>query len=542
MDVKRLILYVLWGILALLIWNAWQHDYPPKQVATPTEQHQQQSAVSSNTQASQTTSSKITNNVPVNQQIQIHTDVLNVAIDEQSGKLIQANLPLYPKSVDEKHQPFVLLNDNKKTYYTAGSGITGFNDVKYTTDQTHYTLQPKQKVLNVVFHAEKNNVAITKTYTFKRNSYVIHVNYKITNHAHKQWSGRYFMQTTRYGETGKGHHLLGLRSFFGVATSSKQEPFDKVAFSKLSEDPINQTIKGGWMAFVQHYFLSAWVPQKEAAYLYESQDLGNNLYRVTLMGSPLSAAYGQSVVVSSKFYVGPAIKSRLDKVAPHLWLTIDYGWLWMISILLFAVMNFIHMIVGNWGVSIILLTILIKLVFYKLSEKSYRSMAAMRDLQPKIKALKEEYKDDRQALGKATMELYRKEKANPMSGCLPMIVQIPVFIGLYYLLAESVQLRMAHFLWIQDLSLKDPYYILPILMGVSMFVQQRLSPPPADPTQAKVMMFLPVFFTFIFLNFPAGLTLYWLTNNTVSVLQQWYIMRKHKRGHYKKKVKRKKKK
>lgn len=544
MDYKRITLYVLWGFVALMLFNAWQKDYPPKPLPVTQTQNTTQSAASSQgqTTASTQTVTADTKTVAKDQQIFVHTDTLNVTIDEQTGRLLKASLPQYPKSLKDKNQEFVLLNQNPDSYYTAISGVTGLKDLQFKASKTNYTLAPGQNQLTVSLTANKNGLSIDKVFVFKRNSYAINTSYHIKNHSGKNWDGRYYMQIVRKAPADSSH-LIGTKQFTGVATSSKSDPFDKFSWSDLDKDNgIQQNIQGGWLAFIQHYFLTAWIPNNQQNFYYQSQNLGNDTYAVTLMGPSVSASNGEAIDFTSHFYVGPEIKQQLDKLAPHLSLTIDYGWLWMISALLFTILKAIHTFVGNWGVAIILLTVLIKLLFYKLSEKSYKSMAHMRDIQPKINALKEQYKNDRQAMGKATMQLYREEKVNPMGGCLPMIVQIPVFIALYYVLSESVQLRMADFLWIHDLSIKDPYYILPILMGVSMFIQQRLSPPPADPTQAKVMMFLPVFFTIIFLNFPAGLTLYWLTNNTISVLQQWHVLRKHKMGHYKKKDKKRRKK
>ncbi|PIQ42877.1 MAG: membrane protein insertase YidC [Gammaproteobacteria bacterium CG11_big_fil_rev_8_21_14_0_20_46_22] len=545
MDFKRIILYVIIFALGIQLYSLWLKENPP---ATKKTTHVVKTAQIDSTEIKQalpvnthTGAKDAHGTVAPDKQIQVHTDVLNVSIDEATGRLLETSLPKYPLSVKNKNTPYVLLNQSPKTYYTAISDVTGLNAIEFKSQKSQYTLQPGEKTLTVNLYGEKNGLSVTKQFIFTKGSYAINTSYTIVNHGRQPWEGRYFMQTIRKAPK-DSTHLIGPRKFLGVATSSKKEPFDKHTFKDLKETPISESIEGGWLAFVQHYFLTAWIPNKQQPYFYQSQSLNGDLYSVTLMGPSISAAHGETLEMRSNFYVGPELKNQLDALSPHLALTIDYGFFAVISVPLFAIMKYIHAVVGNWGVAIILLTVLIKLIFYKLSEKSFRSMAMMRDLQPKIQALKEQYKDDRQALGRATMELYRKEGVNPMGGCLPMVVQIPVFIALYYVLAESVQLRMADFLWIHDLSMKDPYYILPILMGVSMFVQQRLSPPAADPMQAKMMMFMPVFFTIIFLNFPAGLTLYWLTNNTITVLQQWYILQKHKKGHYQKKAKKKRKK
>jgi YidC/Oxa1 family membrane protein insertase len=285
------------------------------------------------------------------------------------------------------------------------------------------------------------------------------------------------------------------------------------------------------MAFEQHYFITAWIPDARQSYQYTSQIFDQDkLYAMNVSGSAFTVAPGQSQTLQSKLYIGPSIPTVLKNVAPGLEKTVDYGWLWPISIILFWIMDHIHDVVGNWGWSIILLTVFVKLCFYQLSATSFRSMAAMRKLQPQLQQIRERYGDDRQKVGQLTMELYRKEKVNPMGGCLPLLVQIPVFIALYWVLLESVQLRLAPFaLWIHDLSAADPYYILPILMGASMLVQQRMSPPPPDPMQAKLMMAMPIVFTFFFLNFPAGLVLYWLVSNVLSIAQQWFITKRYEK-------------
>ncbi len=295
----------------------------------------------------------------------------------------------------------------------------------------------------------------------------------------------------------------------------------------MQEKNLNQTIQDGWAAMIQHYFISAWVPAKSATSTYYSRVTPNGLYAIGMLSHPMSVAPGSKVTTEAKLYTGPAIASLLDKTAPGLRLTIDYGWFWFISDIIFWMMQHIYDVVGNWGWSIVIVTVIIKLLFYQLSAKSFRSMSAMKKLQPKIEMLKERYGDDKQKLTQATLELYRQEKVNPMSGCLPILIQIPVFIALYWVLVESVQLRQAPFIfWIHDLSQQDPYYVLPVLMGISMFIQQRLNPPPPDPLQAKVMMMMPVVFTVLFANFPSGLMLYWFVNNTLSFMQQWYVMQR----------------
>jgi YidC/Oxa1 family membrane protein insertase len=319
-----------------------------------------------------------------------------------------------------------------------------------------------------------------------------------------------------------------ISTYFGAAVSSPANRYQKIAFKDMQEKNFAETIQGGWAAMVQHYFVGAWIPPNTQSYDYYSKVTPNKLYVIGFVGPAVSISPHNSAVFNVKLYLGPAIAKYLEAAAPGLKLTIDYGWFWFIADIIFWMMEGIYKVVGNWGLAIILVTVIIKALFYYLSAKSYRSMSALKQLQPRIEMLKQQFGDDKQKLTQATLELYRHEKVNPMSGCLPILVQIPVFIALYWVLVENVQFRQAPFyFWIHDLSQSDPYYVLPILMGLSLFLQQRLNPPPPDPMQAKVMMLMPVIFTALFFNFPSGLMLYWIVNNTLSFLQQWYIMKQY---------------
>ncbi|HYF97446.1 MAG TPA: membrane protein insertase YidC, partial [Coxiellaceae bacterium] len=372
-------------------------------------------------------------------------------------------------------------------------------------------------------------------------SYAIKIENQISNRSGRTWVGSLYSQI-KHKPVEQEHSFMQPRTYEGATLSSPAKRYQKLPYDKLEKATVNENIKDGWMAMQQHYFLTAWIPDPAQTNHYYTHvtSLGageyDKIYTIGFVAPETQLAPGASESISSTFYVGPESTKQLEPLAPGLDLTIDYGWLWIISKAIFWVMDHINSIVGNWGWSIILVTVLIKLLFYKLSEASYRSMARMRELQPRLATLRERYGDDKQKLSQSTMEIYKKEKINPLGGCLPVIVQIPVFIALYYVLFESVELRQAPFiLWIHDLSVKDPYYVLPILMGLSMFAQQKLSPPPPDPTQAKVMMFLPVIFTVFFLSFPAGLVLYWLVNNCLSALQQWYIIKRMEAKHHSKK-------
>jgi len=331
--------------------------------------------------------------------------------------------------------------------------------------------------------------------------------------------------------------IFHVGSFTGASYSVPgQTRFQKLAFDKMSKNNLDVKSEGGWVAMQQHYFLSAWVPTSDSKNRFYTRALDDD-FTIGVVTKPIAVAQNGSEIVTSRLYIGPEDGDKLKAIAPGLDLTIDYGWLWFLSSFLFWVMKGIHSVVGNWGWTIVLVTVLIKLAFYRLSATSYKSMAAMRKLQPKLQALKERYGDDKAKISQGTMELYRQEKVNPLGGCLPILIQIPVFIALYWVLLESVQLRQAPFIfWIQDLAMSDPYHILPIIMGATMLIQQKLNPAPPDPMQAKIMMFLPLLFTALFWNFPAGLVLYWIVNNTLSILQQWYITRKYSDDKSKKKL------
>lgn len=556
MKSLRIALYVALAFVGVLIWNAWQQE----QALLPKPNQELPGTISSTSPLSANViqsansalpppmSTTATQNVSSQKLVTITTDVFNIEIDPAKGTIVKAGLLNYPENIKKSDQPFILFNTNPDSYYIAQTGLTnlpglGNNPIPFTSAAQSYALQPGQTTLPVTLSWESpNGLKITKTYLFTRGQYTVQVQYHIENNSTSVWDGRYYMQTQRLGTKAVSDHLVGFHTFFGIATSSDDKPYNKINFNDLANKPLDQTVKGGWLAFLQHYFVSAWVPDPTQNYYYYSQADSNKIYTAGLISPNLHVAQGQQTTIGSKLYIGPELAENLDTLSPHLSLTIDYGWLWFISIIIFWLLKHVHNIIGNWGWSIIVVTIIIKAIFYKLSETSYRSMAKMRALQPKIATLKEKFGEDRQQLHRATMELYSKEKINPLGGCLPIVVQIPVFIALYWVLVESVQLRQAPFiLWIHDLSAPDPFFVLPIIMGISMFIQQRLSPPPADPMQAKMFMFLPVFFTVFFLSFPSGLVLYWIVNNVVSILQQWYITKRFNEGAYKKKTKSKKK-
>lgn len=534
-DYLRIALYAsLIGIL-LVLFQAWDKDHP-KPVVNPTVQTTASTnyipQLTNTNQPVQPDTALVTPAV-IQNMIHVKTDVVQVDINPVGGNIVRVTLLHYPEELNST-TPFTLLNDSADTRYIAQSGLLGTSgpdtsdgQANYTVDQTDYTLSPDNNEIAVNLHwSNAKGLNITKTFTFHRDSYEIDVNYQIDNETGAVWSGNPYLQLMRKNTPPAGKHgLVNFATYFGAAISTPSKAYDKISFKQMDNSNLNQTIQGGWAAMIQHYFVSSWVPDKKTTSQYFTRVTPDGLYTVGMLGQKIDVNNGQQVTTQAKFYAGPAIASQLEKVAPGLQLTIDYGWLWFISVIIFWMMEKIHSVIGNWGWSIVLVTMLIKLVFYRLSAKSYRSMSGLKKLQPKINALKERFGDDKQKFTQATLELYKKEKVNPMSGCLPILIQIPVFISLYWVLIESVQLRQAPWiLWIHDLSTYDPYYILPVLMGLSMLLQQRLNPPPPDPMQAKLMMAMPVVFTVLFAKFPAGLMLYWFVNNTLSFLQQWYIM------------------
>ncbi|MCW8387392.1 membrane protein insertase YidC [Fluoribacter dumoffii] len=544
MDIRRIILYMALALVGLSLWNAWQVDYPPKAVSTELARSQQTSGqpllpqvAPSSTPTSTPANPELVQTKNTNEQL-IHakTDVLDVAIDPQQGDVVSAELLEYPQSVDEKNKPFLLLQNQASERYVANSNIfvaSGQNvqslDFNFTTSQKSYELGPEQKQLIVTLTGKNaEGLDVEKQFIFTKGSYLIEVNYKIANKGNNDWTGYLNTQLLRSSPKEDKSSVFHVGSYTGASYSEPgKHRYQKVSFSDMNKANLDVDSKGGWVAMQQHYFLSAWIPPADANNKFYTRS-SNNDYTIGAVSQPITLKPDEQKTVGAKLYVGPEITSVLKNIAPSLDLTVDYGILWFLSSLLFSLMKAIYNFIGNWGWSIVLVTVLIKLAFYRLSAASYKSMAGMRKLQPKLQALRERYGDDKAKISQATMELYKQEKVNPLGGCLPILIQIPVFIALYWVLLESVELRQAPFIfWIKDLASADPYHVLPLIMGATMLVQQKLNPAPPDPMQAKVMMFLPVLFTGLFWNFPAGLVLYWIVNNTLSILQQWYITRKY---------------
>ena len=542
MDNARLILFVALSVVVLLLWQAWQNDFgtrPPSQTpsaaatghaASPDAGHAPPAAAANvPVQGPQASPSAGPAALMRGERVRVTTDLLEVEIDTAGGDLREAKMLRYPVAKDRPNEPFTLLNDDTPKIFVAQSGLladTAAPDhhAHYTAADANYRLSAGTDELRVPLSWSENGISVTKTYVFHRGTYVVDVLFDVSNHSDKAWRGRQYRQLER---ARVGRESRFVNTFTGVAVSSQENKYRKVSFDDMDKEPLGTEIKGGWVAMVQHYFLAAWVPRADQQDFLYSKALGDGLYVAGLSSNEKIIPVGGKDQFSTRLYIGPKLQDHLAAVAPNLELTVDYGLLTFIAKPIFWLMKAIHGQVHNWGWTIILLTLIIKAAFYKLSEASYRSMANMRRLQPKLTQLRERYGEDRQKMSQAMMELYKKEKINPLGGCLPIVIQIPVFISLYWVLLESVELRQAPFvLWINDLSTKDPYYVLPLIMGVSMFIQQRLSPAPPDPLQARIMMVLPVVFTAFFAFFPSGLVLYWVTNNILSISQQWYITRR----------------
>ena len=546
MDFQRTLLIGAIAVVGVLTLQQWNKDYPGTSPTTAIPQ-----SVSSNQAGSDLPVLSSDNTIPAiddttaspsAELISVRTNTIDALIDPAGGDIISLTLPQYPAvlpSEGEASIPFQLLVNSPgcqgelTCVFTAQSALakTDGPDASnkrgvYQVKDINFTLEDGQDTVTVDLFKSNDGVDITKTLTFYRDRYDISVNYTIVNNSDQVWRDQLYAQLKRDNseDPSQINSKAPMNTYLGAAVRSNDEPYTKLAFDEIAEDPFAQQVKGGYAAMLQHYFVSAWIPDqnKEHHYYSRKDRQGHNF--VGFYDAPLVVQPGETVATGATLYVGPKDQDSLKKLSEGLELTVDYGMLWFLAQPLFTILTWIHSLVGNWGWSIILLTVLVKAVFYPLNATSFRSMAKMRKLSPKLQELKEKYGDDRQKMSQAMMELYKEEKVNPMGGCLPILVQMPVFIALYWTLLESVQLRHAPWLgWIHDLSQMDPYFILPLIMGASMFIQQMLNPTPPDPVQAKVMKFMPLIFTFFFLFFPAGLVLYWVTNNVLSIIQQYII-------------------
>ena len=551
MDIRRTVIMIGLAISSYFLILAWNEDYgSEKQIDAPI------AAVEDTAVDTPVITDSVSNNgnaelpqvevmdapdhtvaVASGKLIRVVTDVLDISIDPRGGEVTQVLLPAYPASIEQKDVPFVLMERNQRRVYVAQSGLLGRDGTDsngaplFSSSETRYELVDGQDELKVVLSTDVEKGRIEKIYTFRRSDYLMDITYRIHNDSDSSWQGVFYAQLKRDGSADPSSGPdMGMQAYLGAALTTQENRYEKVTFSDLEDASFKSQQNGGWAAMLQHYFLSAWVPDQDAAHTYNGRYVKGH-YIFGFYDKPLQVASGATGETGASLYVGPKIQSQLGEIATNLELTVDYGWLWWIAQPLFVGLEFFHSIVGNWGVAIILLTICIKALFFYPSAMSYRSMANMRKVGPKMQELKDRHGDNREKLGQEMMKLYRDEKINPLGGCLPILIQMPVFIALYWVLMESVELRQAPFaLWIEDMSVMDPYFILPLIMGASMFVQMKLNPAPPDPMQARVMQFMPVIFTIFFLWFPAGLVLYWVVNNLLSISQQYVITKQIEKG------------
>ena len=555
MDNQRLILLVALSFVSLLLWQAWQQDYSAPsaasaQSAQDAQQHPQATprappGQASNDSLPQVPSASDTRVTAVSgagkpraaKLIEVETDVIRAKIDLNGGQLVDLRLKDYPEELDTPDQPFQLLKYGPDGVLIAqfglvvkeGEAVT--HQQAFTARRTHYELKEGEDLLTVPLEwVSDTGLKVTKTFTFRRDSYQVGLSQRIQNDTDQPWQGSQYAQMERTG-AGEGENSMLMPTYTGGAVYSQAEGYQKLTFDDLqSEKFANRPITDGWTAFIQHYFVAALIPDRGVKGYYYGHRQPTGLYTLGVATPSKTVLPGDAGEFHTLLFAGPKIQNRMAAAAGELDRAVDYGYLYVLSKPLFWLLDHIHAVVGNWGWAIIVLTILIKLAFFKLSEVGYRSMARMRKLTPRIQQLRERYADNKQRMNQAMMELYKTEKINPMGGCFPMLVQIPVFIALYYVLLESVEMRQAPWIfWIRDMSQMDEYFVLPLLMGVTMFVQQKLNPAPPDPIQAKVMMMLPFIFTVFFAFFPAGLVLYWFANNLLSIAQQWVINRRIER-------------
>ena len=457
------------------------------------------------------------------------TDLLTVQISHKGGTIISAYLNEYPNSLNSEDK-FQLLSNSPDRIFHAQSGLIPAEQMpthqdEYVSERQNYFLQGNNELIVPLTWTGNNGISVTKYFRFKPNSYIVEVGYEVSNNSLSNQVVSSYTQLVHGTPQKSGGFMMGMQNFNGGAVYNDEEIFEKIDFEDFDSTPKMVSI-GGWAAMIQHYFFTAWIPDEKEKHTFSTKTSRNN-YLLTTVNPGISIAAGTSANIGeNQLYIGPKEHIRLEQLAPGLDKTVDYGFLFIVAKPLSVFLHWIYSFVQNWAISIILVTLAIKLAFYKLSEKSFRSMAGMKKLAPRLQKIKETYEGDKQKIGKKTMELYRTEKINPAAGCLPILVQIPVFISIYWVLIEMVELRQTPFLYLPDLAAKDPYFILPLIMGASMWFQQRLNPPPADPIQARIMQMLPIVFTVFFLWFPSGLVLYWVTNNILSIAQQMYINKK----------------
>ena len=530
MDSRRGLLVIALLFMSFIVYQQWQLDYhTPKPVAT-----EQTVTSTSDVPASSTGSNTViaTDTQVKGKVITLENDVFRLKINTLGGDVISSELLKYDAELDS-NMPFVLLQNTPEHVYIAQSGLIGKDGIDtkagradYQVEGENFKLADGQNELIVPLVYQKEGVTYRKIFVLKRGEYDIAVNYEINNQSDKT------IEVEPYGQL--RHTLVdssgsvAMPTYTGGAYSSSETNYKKYSFSDMENANLSVNTKAGWVAVLQHYFVSAWIPNQDADnQLYTLTDKANNIGSIGYRGPVVAIQPNTTEKLTSKLWTGPKLQNEMGQVADHLDLTVDYGWAWFIAKPLFWLLTFIQQLVHNWGVAIICVTLVVKAILYPLTKAQYTSMAKMRMLQPKLQEMRERFGEDRQRMSQEMMKLYKDEKVNPLGGCLPLLLQMPIFIALYWTFMEAVELRHAPFFgWIQDLSAQDPYYILPILMGASMFLLQKMSPTPvADPMQQKIMNFMPLIFMVFFLWFPAGLVLYWLVSNLITIIQQQLIYR-----------------
>lgn len=551
-KILRVLIIIAMLITAYLLVLAWQKDYAnvpdsSTDAVTPSVSTTSGSDIPNSTGASDiptgivtdipSTEDEVTTAKVSSKLINVTTDLYQVKIDPVGGDVVYAALRDYDATLDSE-APFVLLENSSNRVYVAQSGLVGANGIdtaagraKYSYESDNYVMDVNHNTLEVPLTYKQEGVTITKTFTFTQGKYPITVNYNINNTSAQPWNGQLFAQLKRDGSKDPGmadKGALSMATYLGGAWGTPDDEYSKLKFKDFNDGELTASSDKGWVGIIQHYFVSAWTPENFTGQFF-SREAGGD-YFIGMNSQPIAVPANKQIDLTATLYSGPKVQEILRDVAPGLDKTVDYGLLWPISKVLFAILEGIHKVIGNWGWSIIALTVLVKIALFWFSNKSYYSMAKMRALQPRLAALKEEHGDDRMKMSQEMMAIYKEEKVNPMAGCLPILLQMPIFLALYWVLVESVELRHAPWiLWIQDLSAMDPWFIMPILMGASMFAMQLFSPQPTDPMQAKVMKFLPIIFTAFMLFFPAGLVLYWTVNNLFTMGQQYLVNKRVER-------------
>ncbi|KTF10910.1 membrane protein insertase YidC [Pseudoalteromonas sp. H105] len=547
MESQRTFLFIGLMLVSFLLFQEWNNDYnaPKADPSANTQTLQSNSPDSDDYVPSSTDGDLPTAATSAKRSvIDITTDVFTVKIDTRGGDIVEADLIQY-EEVKGNETPFMLLGEFEGNQYFSQSGLIGLNGPDasangrpiYSTEQKSFTMNGDELRVPLTF-TDNNGVTFTKTYVFKKGQYDVALEYTVNNNTAAPIQVQLYTQIKR---TVQEKGSLVDQNYLGAAYGSSEEKYEKYSFSDMADKNLSINTQGGYVAFIQHYFVSAWIPVQEQQNTLYSLIAKGNAAIIGAKGEPVNIQANQQASIGATYYMGPKESDKLEAIHPDLDLTVDYGWLFFISQPLFELLKFLYSGegsffglfdisiggLGNWGLAIIAITIIVKSLMYPLTKAQYTSMAKMRALQPKMAALKEKYGDDRQKFGQATMEMYKKEKVNPMGGCFPILLQMPIFLALFYVFLESTELRHAEFfLWLTDLSAKDPYFILPILFGASMFITQKLQPMTVtDPMQQKMMTYMPVIFSVFFLWFPSGLVLYWLVSNLISIAQMLYIYR-----------------